>query len=238
MKTKLKLLSRIGLLLFLSLQLSQLQSQDPSEDFSKWTDKGKSFVGLSFSVMHEEGTNVQQFLSVDQEFYSLDWAIRLYGGYFLKKNMNLGAMFQWAQTIRNRTYVQDGVTINEENIHHGFLIGPTFRTYLPISKNNRALLFNDLNLLFGFGNGVKQADNNSEISRTTSDSYSLKLGLAPGINFHISKGWAFEAAIDLLGLETRLDESVTDGVESRYVSNNVNFSINLLALKLGVTKYF
>jgi hypothetical protein len=107
-----------------------------------------------------------------------------------------------------------------------------------LSKNNRVGIFNEVNLLFGYGKLVEQTDNGSEIKRALGNSYSLKLGLVPGINFFIADGWAFEASVELLGLQTEIREGTMDGVDTRRVSNDVNFSINLLALKLGVTKYF
>ena len=84
-------------------------------------------------------------------------------------------------------------------------------------------------MLFGYAKSIDQIDNGSEISRGKSQSYSLSLGLTPGINFFIADGWAFEASIALLGLETQVTTGDIDGVESKHFTNDVNFSINLLA---------
>lgn len=212
--------------------------QNLDEDFKKWTTKGRDFIGLNFSVSHQQGTNVERLLTTDQDMYSLDWAVRMYGGHFIKNNITLGALFEWNQSNGDRTFDYDGKTYREDFFSRGFLVGPTLRTYLPLSKSNRFGIFNEVNLLFGYGKGIDQIDDGSEISRALSQSYSLSLGLVPGINFFISDGWAFEASVALLGLETRLQTGTIDGVESRVVTNDVNFRINLLQLKLGVTKYF
>lgn len=238
MKINKKRILILGLLLLFLMPCPQINAQDLDEDFKIWTMKRKNFAGLNFSVAHEEGTNVQRLLVQDQEMYTLDWAVRFYGGHFINDYITLGAVFEWKQSKGDRKFLSDGETIQEDFISSGFLIGPSLRTYLPVSKTGRVSIFNDVNLLFGYSNGVNQKDNAQEIERAVSKSYSFKLGLTPGLNFFVSKGWAFEASVDLLGLETRVDESTKGGVESRRVSNNVNFSVNLLALKLGVTKYF
>ena len=230
------------LLLFTSIVLflysNQLIAQDINEDFKTWTDKGRDFIGLNFSVSHEEGTNISRLLTTDKSMYTLDWAVRMYGGHFIKNNMTLGALFEWNQSNGNREFVLDGISYREDYFSRGFLVGPIFRTYLPMSKTSRVAIFNEVNLLFGYGKSIDQLDNGSEITRGNSQSYSVSLGLTPGINFFIADGWAFEASIALLGLQSKVETGNVDGVESRYVSNDVNFSINLLALKLGVTKYF
>ena len=68
--------------------------------------------------------------------------------------------------------------------------------------------------------------------------YSISLGLTPGINFFIADGWAFEASVALLGLKSEISRGDIDGIESKEMTNDVDFKINLLELKLGVTKYF
>ncbi len=213
-------------------------AQQTGEDFNTWTRKGRDFIGLNFSVAHQEGTNVNRLVTNFTELYSLEWAVRMYGGHFIKDNMTLGALFEWDQKNEDRTFEQDGKTVKAHLFSRTFLAGPTFRSYLPLSKNNRVGIFNEANLLFGYGKTVEQSDDGSEISRGVSNSYNLRLGLSPGINFFISQGWAFELSLALLGLETKVTTSDSDGVESRVFSNDVNFSVNILSLKLGVTKYF
>jgi hypothetical protein len=227
--------------LFLMLWLlpsTVLFSQNVVEDFNTWTEKGRDFIGLNFSVSHEQGNNVQRLLITDNQMYTLDWAVRFYGGHFIKNNMTVGALFEWDQSNGNREFVADGTNIREDYFERGFLVGPTFRTYLPLGKTNRVSIFNEVNALVGFSRSVEQRDNGSEISRGIAETYRISIGLTPGINFFIADGWAFEVAVELLGLETRVTRGNVDGVESEKFSNDVNFSINLLALKLGVTKYF
>ncbi|MEJ2595950.1 MAG: hypothetical protein P8100_12690 [bacterium] len=228
----------LSLLLLLHFPLYHASAQDAGEDFNTWTVKGRDFLGLNFSVAHQEGTNVNRLVTNYTDLYSLDWAVRMYGGHFIKDNMTLGVLFEWDQKTEDRTYEQDGKTIQTHLFSRTFLAGPTFRSYLPLSKNNRVGIFNEANLLFGYGKSVEQSDDGSEISRGISNSYNLRLGLTPGINFFISQGWAFELSLALLGLETQVTTSDVDGVESRVTSNDVNFSVNILSLKLGVTKYF
>ena len=234
--TKKLLLNCLVLMAILPTTLTH--GQNLKEDFTTWTAKGRDFVGLNFSVAHQEGTNVTRLLTTDTEMYTLDWAVRMYGGHFIKNNMTIGALFEWNQSNGNREYILDGISYRQDYFSRGFLAGPTFRTYLPLSKSNRFGIFNEVNLLFGYAKSINQLDDGSEMSRGKSQTYSLSLGLTPGINFFIADGWAFEASIELLGLETKVEEGDIDGVESRKVSNDVNFSINLLALKLGITKYF
>jgi hypothetical protein len=217
---------------------SSLSAQSPGEDFNKWTNKGRDFLGLNFSVSHQQGTNVNSLLVTNKELYSVDWAVRFYGGHFLNDNITVGALFEWNQSHSDRMFEQDGKPIHAQIFSRGFLAGPTFRAYLPLSSNNRAAIFNEANLLFGYDKSVEQSNDGSDISRGVSREYSLRLGLTPGINFFISDGWAFELSLALLGLETSFSKSDVDGVESKLTRNDVSLSVNILSLKLGVTKYF
>lgn len=226
------------IIILIALFSSGLYAQDLDEDFIKWTEKGRDFIGLNFSVSHQEGTNVSRVLTTDKDMYTVDWAVSLYGGHFIKNNITLGASFEWNQSSGNRTFAYDNVNYREDFFSRGFIVGPTFRTYFPLSKSNRFGIFNEANLLFGYFKSIDQIDNEIEISRRKMQTYSISLGLTPGINFFIAKGWAFEASVALFGLKSEISRGDIDGVESKEMTNDVDFKINLLELKLGVTKYF
>lgn len=103
------------------------------------------------------------------------------------------------------------------------------------------MLFNETYFEFKYGSSVRQVETPSDINRVTSISYDFTLGLQPGIAAFINEGLSVEVGTSLLGLNSSVTESVTNGDTnnpSRIVSNNVDFKINLLTLFVGVTFYF
>ena len=114
------------------------------------------------------------------------------------------------------------------------------RNYLRLGKGN-FYLFNETNLEFTYGSGVRQVNAVADINRNTTDFYALKLGIQPGIAAFITDVVSVEVGTSVLGLSSEYTRTTTNGVEEDdgYTwSNEVSFEIDLLSLFLGLTFYF
>ncbi len=137
-------------------------------------------------------------------------------------------------------YQNDNQPVIDESRSINYGVAPFIRNYRPLG-DGRFMLFNETYFEFKYGSSVRQVETPSDINRVTSISYDFTLGLQPGIAAFINEGLSVEVGTSLLGLNSSVTESVTNGDTnnpSRIVSNNVDFKINLLTLFVGVTFYF
>ena len=86
---------------------------------------------------------------------------------------------------------------------------------------------------------TRNTKNLDEIEKIYSDEFNLRLGISPGITFFVIENFAFEVQLDVLGYELNVkNRKINDIEESRIVTNNVDFNINILTMKLGLAYYF
>lgn len=120
-----------------------------------------------------------------------------------------------------------------------FTIGPFIRTSIPLTTNKRLSFYNDLG--FGLSFGESQIDEIRSGNKETSkaDIFRLGVGINPGITYFAVNNFAFEAGVNLIGYNYSRERGTdATGKESFSESHNVNFSVNLLSISLGVAYFF
>ena len=203
--------------------------------------KGKAFVGGSFGVSTNQANDTKNLLGVAvNESKTTKFDIDLYGGYFLKDNLALGMRvgFSSEKTSRNAGAGAELSTNNE--VYRGYLFSPFIRNYFTLDKNGVFNLFNETKIGVGFGEGISQTDYQNEITRTVSNSFLLNVGLSPGLAVIMGETVSVEAAVDILGLTSEwqtlsYDDRPNEGTQS---STDLDFSLSLLSLNLGIVFYF
>ena len=120
-----------------------------------------------------------------------------------------------------------------------FTIGSFIRTSIPLTKNNRLSFYNDLGFGFSFGSAQTDEIRGNDTETSTADLIRFGFGINPGITYFAVNNIAFEAGVNLIGYEYSSEKGVDpDGVESRKESHDVNFSVNLLTINLGISYFF
>jgi hypothetical protein len=205
-------------------------------------EKGSGYVGLAFSVFDEKSNNSKDILNFDRQINSktLDYSVKFKGGYFFSRNhmAGLGYSIEREKSTVEATFLSDTAIIESVDIIHAFT--PSLRSYFPLTKNKRLSLFNETKVNFGFGNGESEWYKNGEqTSFDTSDTFMFGIGLSPGVTFFALENFCFEIQLDVLGYKyekvTTIDET---GEEITTISNNVDFTLNLLTLNFGLAYYF
>ena len=205
-------------------------------------EKGKWFTSLSFNLRDENSSSGTEFIGFDNIFEGseFEYEIRLKGGYFIGKNHMIGIGFSRGKETEKikGNLVLDTIQFNQETFKTG--ISPYYRTYYSLSKNNRLSFFNEVRMDFGFGNTDEfTIQTDEEIEEFNSDTFVFAIGLSPGINFFALENFALEVQLDVLGYEYKREKTTdSSGEETSVDTHNVNFTINLLSLNLGLAYYF
>ncbi|GAB5557096.1 MAG: hypothetical protein SchgKO_13090 [Schleiferiaceae bacterium] len=204
------------------------------------TAKGQVLLSTTFSVNQKEGENEVSIIQTFEQRNFFNWDITLRSGYFIKDNFAVGGFFVFEENNSELKYTSDNQPVLDESRSINYGIAPFIRNYLPLG-DGRFMLFNETYFEFNYGSSVRQITTLDDINRVTSTSYNFTLGLQPGIAAFINEKVSVEVGTSLLGLNSSVTQSVTNGDTdnpSRTVSNNVDFKINLLTLFVGVTFYF
>jgi len=232
----------IVLVMVSSESVSSQQIEQP-QDYTvggNSTAKGNVLISTTFSLSHSESKNESGLIQNLDDSYRLDWNITLRSGYFIKDNFALGAFFKYSNNLDQLSYTNDTGKVFDETLSRSYSFAPFMRNYLPLGKGTFSL-FNETNLEFTYGSGVRQVDDANDVNRTVSDSYELKLGIQPGIAAFITDLVSFEVGTSILGLSSKYTTTTVNGDEENQgtqFSNDVSFEIDLLSLFLGITFYF
>ena len=197
--------------------------------------KSRLFFVPTFSVSNRTAVNDQQLLRLVDDQYRLTWEIDMNVGYFVKDNFSVGAQLSYAQQQEDITFTQDNTQTTQKSFGHAVTFSPNIRNYYG---PRRLKVFNQTGLIFQVGDELTRVYNADDEDKIRTQSIEFGIGIQPGIAFFFDRLASVEASINILGWTTTIENSVKNDVEeSRVVTNDVNFSINVLSLKIGVGVY-
>ncbi len=203
-------------------------------------EKGNWYVGLAFSLTDKQSENTQGLLQKTLDGDDLSYNLLFKGGYYTGDYGMVGLNVNYYQSKYERFLFRDPDTIQSNSLTRGFSFTPNLRTSVPLTANERLSFFT----MVGLGFGIENSNSRSimhvdEISKTLSTTYNFGLGISPGITFFAMENFAFEVQLNVLGYDLKVTETTIDGVEqSQDIRQNVNFSIDILSLELGLAYYF
>lgn len=218
----------------------ELMSKYYEEDFRPFS-KGNAYVGFAFSLKDQYLQNQPRLFDKVLDGNELSYDLTFRGGYFLGDYFMVGGNFIYNRESFTGTIVQESDTILRENISSMGTIAPTIKSYIPLTKNQRLSLFNEIGLGFGVGNSVtRDTKNQDEINKSYTDEFLFSVGISPGITFFAIENFAFEIQLNnLIGYELHSSKTTTnESEETKVTTHNVNFNIDLLSLNLGLAYYF
>lgn len=218
----------------------ELMSKYYQEDFHPFS-KGNWYTGFAFSLKDQKLQNKSRLFDKVLAGQDLNYDLTFKGGYFLGDYFMVGGNLIYNRQKFTGTIIQESDTIQRENITSIGTVAPTFKTYFPLTKNNRLSFFNEIGLGFGFGNSVsRDTKKQDEITKSYTDEFAFSAGISPGITFFAIENFAFEIQLNnLIGYELQVSNKTTNETEeSKVTTHNVNFNIDLLSLNLGLAYYF
>ena len=202
--------------------------------------QGTIFTGLNLAVSEKTSENpsslFQQIESQDRISYIISGA----GGYFIRDLWMLGGRLEYESSESDTGFTEDSDQLRIQATSQLTTIGFVMRNYLPMGKTGRFSLFVESSLDFGYGKEVVQTTLDDDIDRTVTNAYVLELGVTPGLMAFINKGVAIETSVNLIGLSASWgDYDFNSGERTGNTSSvDLDFSIKLLTLYIGLTYYF
>ena len=165
-------------------------------------------------------------------------------GYALRDNSAVGVRFIYSRTLLKVDGGELNIGDEESGTHiaadyyyslkHSYSAALFWRQYIPLGHNKRFALFNEMSLQFG-GHQTKFAAD-TPIRGTYETGSSIGLGVSPGLIAFVNNTMAVELNIGVMGLNFTHSHQTKNQVSTADIrSSNMSFSINPLAVALGVS---
>lgn len=217
----------------------ELMSSYYNEDFKPFKQRNY-YVGLTFNLEDKQQTNTSTLLGTVIDGDRIGYDLSLKAGYYTGDYGMLGANFNYYESKFVGDIFRDPDTIQSNAITRGFSITPNFRSSVPLTENERLSFFTAVGLTFGVSNTLSRDIKNLDVvDKAYATDYNFRLGISPGITFFAIESFAFEVQLNVLGYELKVSEqSQNEGAQSREVKQNVDFTIDLFSLDLGLSYYF
>lgn len=209
-----------------------------NEDFKPFK-KGTIYMGLSMSLEDRSQENTENIFErvIDGNRFNYNFLIKT--GYFINDYAMVGLNASVFENKFTGTLLKDADTVQSYSIKRGFSITPNYRTTIPLSQSDRFSFFTMAGLTFGKSSLLKREIKNlDEIQKSFSDNYNFRIGLSPGATFFVLQNFAIEVQLDVIGYELNIEEKTkNEGIKSRDIRHNIDFRMNLLSVKFGLSYY-
>ena len=167
-------------------------------------------------------------------------------GYALRNNMALGMRFVYGRSLLkvdsgelNLGDEESGTHLTAEyyySLKHSYSAAAIWRQYIPLGRNRRIALFNEMSLTLGGHQKKFAAD--PPVRGTYETGYSVSLGVSPGLVAFATNSMAVEVNVGVMGISyTHAHQDHNRVREGDVKSSLMNFKINLLSIGLGVSFY-
>lgn len=169
-----------------------------------------------------------------------NWSLDLTTGRYISDYFLVGLSLGYEEVHFNGTLNGSlGIPFERDRKDQLFTIGSFIRTSIPLTSNKRLSFFNDLGFGLSFGESTIDETRSGVKQTTTKDLFKLGVGINPGITYFAVNNFAFEAGVNLIGYNySREKGKDSNGEDSFRESHNVNFSVNLLSISMGVAYFF
>ncbi|BDC98186.1 hypothetical protein [Persicobacter psychrovividus] len=232
---------------FLAFPASAQEQQAPktgdiqllNENFSRFRKKGKIHSSIAFSFNTKHAQNQDQLIQqvLDQNKY--DFSVEPLVGYFLKDNFSLGFALKYERGINERTIIGDPDDRFLQTASQSYRLTGFMRNYLPLDGKGRFALYNQTNLYYEHGQRLNVTTTDMNISKSVNNYYEVGLGIQPGMVAFITKGFALEVSVGLLGFNLSKEEERINYEEiTEVTTSSFDYRLSLLELNIGVALYF
>ena len=148
--------------------------------------------------------------------------------YAFRDNMALGGRFIYSRTL---------LKLDNAELHFGnYSAAAIWRQYIPLGRNKRFALFNEMSLAAG-GTQARFA-NDSPVKGTYETGYTLSLGISPGIVAFATNNMAVEVNVGVMGISYTHTKQVHNQVTvGKRNTSMMNFKVNIFSIGLGMAFY-
>jgi hypothetical protein len=203
-------------------------------------EKRTKFALLTFSLSDQRAENYQEFLTyyLDQSY--TNWGISTDLGFLVDKNFGVGMGFSYGQTIEDYTSENSfGLITTTTGRSERFVLRPFIKNFVPLTPKNQIFIILQTELQYSTETSDVESMTLLDRNETTSKKNIYGIGFRPGILLFVIKNFALETNVNVLGISTSvLNASSTGQPDSRVVTTDIDFKIDLLQLNFGFSMYF
>lgn len=166
--------------------------------------------------------------------------------YALRDNMAIGVRFIYGRSLARIDDANMQLGDEESGTHivvkdfykltHSYTAAVIWRQYIPLGRNKRFALFNEMQLAAGGTQG--RFANDSPVKGTFERGFNLSLGISPGIIAFATNNMAVEVNVGVMGITYNSVKQVHNQVtEGKRTSSMMNFKVNIFSIGLGMAFY-
>lgn len=166
--------------------------------------------------------------------------------YAFRDNMALGGRFIYSRTLLKLDHAKiklgeedSGIDLTAKDFYslrHSYQVAAIWRQYIPLGRNKRFALFNEMQLSAG-GTQARFA-NDSPVKGTYETGYTISLGISPGIIAFATNNMAVEVNVGVMGITYTSTKQVHNQVTVGHRSSSMmNFKVNIFSIGLGMAFY-
>ncbi|MCD8386031.1 MAG: hypothetical protein LUD17_03965 [Bacteroidales bacterium] len=207
--------------------------------------KGQWITGVSVSYSQSNQKNYQFLIveSLDGDTYTFKVTPMLL--YAFADNLAAGGKLAYTRQRTRLDYADvkvdsetDDEVDNLYSISHTYSAMAAFRNYISFGSSTRFGMFNEVQLQFSGGESKLCNGAGDDLTGTFERTFSLNVGVAPGMIMFLNNYSAIEVNVGVLGFNYSHTKSTTDQV---YIANrhtkSANFRVNLFSITFGVVFY-
>ena len=207
--------------------------------------KGQWIAGVSVSYSQSNQDNYQFLIIESINGDSYQFKITPMVLYAFKNNLAAGGKIAYTRqrTRLNSANIKiasdQGYSVdNLYSISHTYSAMGAFRNYISIGSSTRFGIFNEVQLQLSGGQSKLCNGAGEQLSGTFEQTFSINIGLTPGLIMFLNNYSALEVNVGVLGFNYTHTKSTTDQI---YIANRsvntANFRINLFSVTFGVVFY-
>jgi hypothetical protein len=234
--------NRILLLLLVSfIPFTQLLAQSQNTEQSQaLLRKGVAFAGFSGGASLRESENENALVVTIQDQSKKRYNLIFAGGYILKPELAVGVGIRYDQSRISKTVMDfDGITSNIQEAGSILTSSVYVKNFIPLTTNKRINLYNIAGIAWVSDRNTSETFSQDVLTRTYTSKNALQLGISPGIQVFVAKGFATEVGVNVAGLSATRKEVAVNGVDDSSVNTlDLDLRVNILSLSISFYYYF
>lgn len=207
--------------------------------------KGQWIAGVSVSFSQSDQDNYQFLIAENIKGDTYSFKVSPMVMYAFKDNMALGGRFSYT---RQRTRLNNAnIKIDSETsydidnlfaISHSYSGMALYRNYISFGASTRFGMINEVQLELSGGQSKICNGAGDDLTGTYERTFSVDVGVAPGIIMFLSNYSAIEVNVGVLGFSYSKATSTTDQIYKAHRDvSKANFKVNLFSITFGVVFY-
>lgn len=174
------------------------------------------------------------------------FSINPYLAYFVRSNVSVGLKLGYSSSKGGidsfNVDIDEDMNFNLHDIMYreeSYSASLTFRQYFGLARKGRFGVFNEVDLLFGSGNGDFTRPYDGELKNTHTTHMKAELNFSPGVSVFIMDNVSFNISFGVFGFYLRNYRQSVDGeaLGNRF-SSGANFKFNIFNINFGIAAHF